>query len=229
MTVSKLGPSSGEAAATAVAETAGFGNDLTKKKISDFDDMTTSHGISSSIKTPTSTTTTTSRTTSSKTSDSSNVEGDKKGTLSEWAEDDAIKKPIRKLGPKMNPVYKTVRAFVWATYFVLGATLISMTQVMAIPLSILAPGVYRRHMKRTTVYFGALMLKMNELFAPSDIILTGDESIREIVKVYQGKRIHHHQHQKSTSDCNGNENKDDGNEKYHPDETLLDLPDRLIF
>ncbi|KAK3840864.1 MAG: acyltransferase-domain-containing protein [Linnemannia gamsii] len=82
----------------------------------------------------------------------------------------------------MNPVYKTLRAFAWALYFNLGASLISMTQVLSLPLAVIAPGVYRRHINRTEGHFGAFLLKMNQLFAPSDIVLTGDESIRGIVK-----------------------------------------------
>ncbi|KAK3836500.1 MAG: acyltransferase-domain-containing protein [Linnemannia elongata] len=82
----------------------------------------------------------------------------------------------------MNPVYKTLRALAWALYFNLGASLISMTQVLSLPLAVIAPGVYRRHINRTEGHFGAFLLKMNQLFAPSDIVLTGDESIRGIVK-----------------------------------------------
>ncbi|KAG0082820.1 hypothetical protein BGZ92_011375, partial [Podila epicladia] len=86
------------------------------------------------------------------------------------------------VGPKMNPVYKVFRGLLWALYFNLGASLISMTQVLSLPLAILAPGVYRRHINRTEGHFGAFLLKMNQLFAPSDIVLTGDESIQGLVK-----------------------------------------------
>jgi hypothetical protein len=111
----------------------------------------------------------------------------------------------------MNPIYKGLRALVWAVYFNLGATLISMTQILSLPLAVLAPGVYRRHIKRTSGHFGSLLLRMNQLFAPSDIVLTGDESIKGIVKVYQGKQL---------------KGDDGGKSKY---EFLLDMPDRLVL
>ncbi|OAQ31664.1 hypothetical protein K457DRAFT_71460 [Linnemannia elongata AG-77] len=103
----------------------------------------------------------------------------------------------------MNPVYKTLRAFAWALYFNLGASLISMTQVLSLPLAVIAPGVYHRHINRTEGHFGAFLLKMNQLFAPSDIVLTGDESIRGITV------------------------KDE--ETYGKEETILDMPERMIF
>ncbi|KAF9128307.1 hypothetical protein BGW39_005179 [Mortierella sp. 14UC] len=126
-------------------------------------------------------------------------------------------------GPKMNPVYKSLRAFAWALYFNLGASLISMTQVLSLPLAVIAPGVYRRHINRTEGHFGAFLLKMNQLFAPSDIVLTGDESIRGIVKVYKGQQLQH-----ATS--NSKEVKDGEKEHvYGKEETILDMPDRMIF
>ncbi|GJJ76380.1 hypothetical protein EMPS_08739 [Entomortierella parvispora] len=108
----------------------------------------------------------------------------------------------RVLGPKMNPVYKGVRAFFWVLYFNLGASLISMTQILSLPLAILAPGVYRRHINRTEGHFGAFLLKMNQLFAPSDFVLTGDASIRGILN--KAKTEEHQQ-------------------------TVLDMPERMIF
>lgn len=122
----------------------------------------------------------------------------------------------------MNPVYKTLRAFAWALYFNLGASLISMTQVLSLPLAVIAPGVYHRHINRTEGHFGAFLLKMNQLFAPSDIVLTGDESIRGIVKVYKGRRL---QHGKDAKD--GETVKDE--ETYGKEETILDMPERMIF
>lgn len=86
-----------------------------------------------------------------------------------------------------------------------------MTQILSLPLAVLAPGVYRRHIKRTSGHFGSLLLRMNQLFAPSDIVLTGDESIKGIVKVYQGKQL---------------KGDDGGKSKY---EFLLDMPDRLVL
>lgn len=108
----------------------------------------------------------------------------------------------RVLGTKMNPVYKGVRAFFWALYFNLGASLISMTQILSLPLAILAPGMYRRHINRTEGHFGAFLLKMNQLFAPSDFVLTGDASIRGILN--KAKTEEHQQ-------------------------TVLDMPERMIF
>ncbi|KAF9191098.1 hypothetical protein BGZ51_007807, partial [Haplosporangium sp. Z 767] len=129
------------------------------------------------------------------------------------------------LGPKMNPIYKGIRALIWALYMNLGASLISMTQVLSLPLALIAPGVYRRHISRTEGHFGALLLKMNQLFAPSDIILTGDESIRGIVKVYQGQRI---QRGVNGDVKDGNNSISNDDEKLKGD-TLLDMPDRMIF
>lgn len=119
----------------------------------------------------------------------------------------------------MNPVYKTLRAFAWALYFNLGASLISMTQVLSLPLAVIAPGVYRRHINRTEGHFGAFLLKMNQLFAPSDIVLTGDESIRGIVKVYKGRRLQHGKDSDKVKD----------EETYDEEETILDMPERMIF
>ncbi|KAF9290242.1 hypothetical protein BGZ68_007590 [Mortierella alpina] len=119
----------------------------------------------------------------------------------------------RRLGPKMNPIYKGLRAFVWALYFNLGASLISITQVLSLPLALIAPKVYQWHITKTQGHFGAFLLKMNQLFAPSDIVLTGDESVRGIVKVYQGRRL-----------------KDTG-EAYsgHGEDIILDMPERMVF
>lgn len=123
----------------------------------------------------------------------------------------------------MNPVYKTIRAFAWALYFNLGASLISMTQVLSLPLAVIAPGMYRRHINRTEGHFGAFLLKMNQLFAPSDIVLTGDESIRGIVKVYKGRRLQH-------GSKDGEKVKDeDEKTTYGEEETILDMPERMIF
>jgi hypothetical protein len=123
----------------------------------------------------------------------------------------------------MNPVYKTIRAFAWALYFNLGASLISMTQVLSLPLAVIAPGVYRRHINRTEGHFGAFLLKMNQLFAPSDIVLTGDESIRGIVKVYKGRRLQY-------GSKDGEKVKDeDETTTYSEEETILDMPERMIF
>ncbi|KAG0049727.1 hypothetical protein BGZ83_005434, partial [Gryganskiella cystojenkinii] len=108
----------------------------------------------------------------------------------------------RILGPKMNPVFKGVRAFFWALYFNLGASLISMTQILSLPLAILAPGIYRRHINRTEGHFGAFLLKMNQLFAPSDFVLTGDASIRGILNKTKTDELQ---------------------------QTVLDMPERMIF
>ncbi|KAG0244360.1 hypothetical protein BGX31_009298 [Mortierella sp. GBA43] len=159
----------------------------------------------------TTTTTTTTRTTSAKTTPAPNgpAKKDKQDV------EDANKKPRPKLGPKMNPIYKGVRAIAWALYFNLGATLISMTQIASLPLKVLAPGLYHRHIKMTCGHFGALLLRMNQLFAPSDIVLTGDESIKGIVKMYQGKLL------------KGQE--DGGKHSHNKDDFLLDMPDRLVL
>ncbi|KAF9437284.1 hypothetical protein BGZ76_001346 [Entomortierella beljakovae] len=170
-----------------------------------------SSGIST---TTTSTTTTTTRTTSSS---SSKVESNStKSAIPVDDNDEAKKQRPRKLGPKLNPVYKGLRAFIWAMYFNLGATIISMTQVFSLPLKVIAPGLYHRHIKRTCGHFGAFLLRVNELFAPSEFILTGDESVRGIVKVYKGKNL------KKDGDA-------DNNKKYREDEILLDMPERLVL
>ncbi|KAF9364931.1 hypothetical protein BGX34_012038 [Mortierella sp. NVP85] len=158
-----------------------------------------------SVFTTTTTTTTTTRTTATSNASSKNA-----AKHDQDSADDA-KRSRPKLGPKMNPIYKGLRALVWALYFNLGATLISMTQILSLPLAVLAPGVYRRHIKRTSGHFGSLLLRMNQLFAPSDIVLTGDESIKGIVRVYQGKQL---------------KGEDGGKSKY---EFLLDMPDRLVL
>ncbi|KAG0344044.1 hypothetical protein BGZ54_005985, partial [Gamsiella multidivaricata] len=129
-----------------------------------------------------------------------------------------LKRPARKLGPKMNPIYKGFRTLLWALYFNLGASLISMTQVLSLPLALIAPGVYHRHINKTEGHFGAFLLKMNQLFAPSDIILTGDESVRGVVKVYKGRQLK-----------DGKEDGENKTTKYGKDETLLNLPDRLVL
>ncbi|KAF9114304.1 hypothetical protein BGX27_011205 [Mortierella sp. AM989] len=159
---------------------------------------------STSVNTSTSTiTTTTTRITSSKKETSTTIKSD------DSIDRDSAKKPRRKLGPKVNPVYKGLRAFVWALYFNMGCTLVSMTQVFSLPLALIAPGAYYCHIKRTAGHFGAFLTRMNQVFAPSDIILTGDESVRGIVKVYKGKNL------KGGKDST--------------DETLLDMPDRLVL
>ncbi|KAG0327340.1 hypothetical protein BGZ99_007810 [Dissophora globulifera] len=128
------------------------------------------------------------------------------------ADPNAEKEPPRKLGPKMNPVYKGLRALVWALYFNLGATLISLTQVLSLPLLLIAPSLYHLHIKRTKGHFGAFLLKMNQLFAPSDFVLTGDKSVKDIVKVYRGGA------------SNG-----DGTHKHGLQDILLDMPERCVF
>ncbi|KAI8606334.1 acyltransferase-domain-containing protein [Dissophora ornata] len=193
MTVAKLEPSAGGIGST--SPLASF-----SPPASPFSSKET---VQSSITTTTTTTTTTSSNVSSK---KSTGKTPKNKHDDPDAEEDSVKKPIRKLGPKMNPVYKGLRALVWALYFDLGASLISMTQVLSLPLALIAPGVYHRHIKRTEGHFGAFLLKMNQLFAPSDIILTGDESIKGIVKAHRGDASNH-----STNDI------------------LLDMPDRCIF
>ncbi|KAG0011209.1 hypothetical protein BGZ80_000844, partial [Entomortierella chlamydospora] len=175
---------------------------------------------STSVNTSTTTTTTTTRTTSSSPSPSPSKRDSStektKNKHDDRDDPDFHKKPPRKLGPKLNPVYKGLRALAWVLYFDLGSTLISMTQVLSLPLSLIAPGVYYRHIKRTAGHFGAFLLRMNQLFAPSDIILTGDESVKGIVKVYQGKNLKDNKDDETTS-------------KHSADETLLDMPERLVL
>ncbi|KAF9553721.1 hypothetical protein BGW38_009364, partial [Lunasporangiospora selenospora] len=127
------------------------------------------------------------------------------------------KRIARKVGPKMNPIYKGVRALVWALYFNLGASLVSMSQILSLPLAIVAPGLYHRHIRRTEGHFGALLVKMNQLFAPSDVILTGDASINGIVK---RSTLRHRQ-----SEAKSNE------EEYDTENGIveLDMPERMIL
>ncbi|KAF9409415.1 hypothetical protein BGZ94_001963 [Podila epigama] len=170
--------------------------------------------------TATKTTTTTKTTTSTSTTATSNdSKSGKKHPSSSGAA----------LGPKMNPVYKAVRGLLWALYFNLGASLISVTQVLSLPLSIIAPGVYRRHINRTEGHFGAFLLKMNQLFAPSDIIVTGDESVRGLIqRPFKGL--------KESDNGGGHVMVDkDGKEKLQlkqtvlGEEVFLDMPERLIL
>ncbi|KAF9332244.1 hypothetical protein BG006_004898 [Podila minutissima] len=126
------------------------------------------------------------------------------------------------VGPKMNPVYKAFRGLLWALYFNLGASLISMTQVLSLPLAILAPGVYRRHINRTEGHFGAFLLKMNQLFAPSDIVLTGDESIQGLVKQpFKGLK-------EGSLDKDGKESLQ-LKQGLLDEEVFLDMPERLVL
>ncbi|KAF9392776.1 hypothetical protein CPB97_010152 [Podila verticillata] len=126
------------------------------------------------------------------------------------------------VGRKMNPVYKAFRGLLWALYFNLGASLISMTQVLSLPLAILAPGVYRRHINRTEGHFGAFLLKMNQLFAPSDIVLTGDESIRGLVKQpFKGLK-------EGSVDKDGKESLQ-LKQGLLDEEVFLDMPERLVL
>ncbi|KAF8983880.1 hypothetical protein BGZ46_009337 [Entomortierella lignicola] len=198
MTVAKLEPSSGDS----INSISPPESPLTLKK-----DV-----YSSSVSPSATSTTTTTRITSSKNISSTTTDSKRDDSV----DNDSAKKPPRKLGPKMNPVYKFLRAFAWAMYFDLGATLISMTQVLSLPLTLIAPGVYYRHIKRTAGHFGAFLLRMNQLFAPSDIILTGDESVKGIIKVYQGKHLKGGKDGEAAS-------------KHKADETLLDMPDRLVL
>lgn len=156
--------------------------------------------------TTTSTTTTTTTTTSASTK----------------SEDSPKKKTGPAVGRKMNPVYKAFRGLLWALYFNLGASLISMTQVLSLPLAILAPGVYRQHINRTEGHFGAFLLKMNQLFAPSDIVLTGDESIRGLVKQpFKGLK-------EGSVDKDGKESLQ-LKQGLLDEEVFLDMPERLVL
>ncbi|KAF9357781.1 hypothetical protein BGX26_003089 [Mortierella sp. AD094] len=209
MTVTKLDPASGGGGISSISPP--------DSPLSSKTDV-----YSTSVNTSTTTATATTRiisSSSSSSSSSSKKDSSAKTTTNKHDDPDdpdSNKNPRRKLGPKLNPVYKGLRALAWAMYFDLGATLISMTQVLSLPLALIAPGVYYRHIKRTAGHFGAFLLRMNQLFAPSDIILTGDESVRGIVKVYQGKNL------KSNKD-------DEATSKHSAGETLLDMPDRLVL
>ncbi|KAI1320101.1 hypothetical protein EDD11_002073 [Mortierella claussenii] len=214
MTVAKLdlpgtGPGEGGVVTEAILSSSpsdAFSSPLSAKQSPEL-----SAGADFSGKFTTTTTTTTTRITSTKTNGSSTQS---KSKYDDSDDPDKIKHPVRKLGPKMNPIYKGLRALAWALYFNLGASLVSLTQVLSLPLLVIAPGVYHRHIKRTEGHFGALLLKMNQIFAPSDIVLTGDESVRGIVKVYNGRRV------------KGN---DDEQGTLRGDETLLDIPERVIL
>ncbi|KAF9547749.1 hypothetical protein EC957_007914 [Mortierella hygrophila] len=225
MTVAKLDPNNADGGIDVLSPTAGFSpplSPLSNKKSSSFSSSTTS--------TTTTTTTTfttennkTAPTTTTHTETTKTTTNGKSGNTKyevfdkETGEKVQRSRPLQ--GPKMNPVYKALRAFAWALYFNLGASLISMTQVLSLPLAVIAPGVYRRHINRTEGHFGAFLLKMNQFFAPSDIVLTGDESIRGIVKVYKGRRLQHGK--------DGEKVKDE--KTYGKEETILDMPERMIF
>ncbi|KAI9240129.1 MAG: acyltransferase-domain-containing protein [Podila humilis] len=138
------------------------------------------------------------------------------------SEESSKKNSSPAVGRKMNPIYKAFRGLLWALYFNLGASLISMTQVLSLPLAILAPGVYRRHINRTEGHFGAFLLKMNQLFAPSDIVLTGDESIRGLVKQpFKGLK-------EGSVDKDGKESLQ-LKQGLLDEEVFLDMPERLVL
>ncbi|KAF9132072.1 hypothetical protein BGX30_012795 [Mortierella sp. GBA39] len=223
MTVAKLDPNNADGGIEVLSPTAAFSpplSPLSSKKNSSFSSSTT-----------TTTTTTTSTTENNKTAPTTTTHtkttktttngkgGNTKYEVFDKETGEKVHRSHPLQGPKMNPVYKTLRAFVWALYFNLGASLISMTQVLSLPLAVIAPGVYRRHINRTEGHFGAFLLKMNQFFAPSDIVLTGDESIRGIVKVYKGRRLQHGK--------DGEKVKDE--KTYGEEETILDMPERMIF
>ncbi|KAG0214292.1 hypothetical protein BGX28_002400 [Mortierella sp. GBA30] len=224
MTVAKLDPSAGGASGP-VSPTAAF-----SPPASLHSEQKGIYSTTTATTTTTTTTTTTiadTKTSSSTNSSTTTLRDDSKSAEAETetdknkekVKDDRKSSPQpRRLGPKMNPIYKGLRALVWALYFNLGASLISMTQVLSLPLALIAPGVYRRHINRTEGHFGAFLLKMNQLFAPSDIVLTGDESVRGIVKVYQGRRLKH--------DGKKEEEKENS---AKGDDILLDMPERMIF
>ncbi|KAF9937527.1 hypothetical protein BGZ67_001204 [Mortierella alpina] len=166
-----------------------------------------------SATTTTTTTTTTTKTSSSNNSSSATLMDESTTTTHHSETSSKTSSHPRRLGPKMNPIYKGLRAIVWALYFNLGASLISMTQVLSMPLALIAPRVYHWHISKTQGHFGAFLLRMNQLFAPSDIVLTGDESVRGIVKVYQGRNLK------------------EAGEAYsgHGDDVILDMPERMVF
>ncbi|KAG9323844.1 hypothetical protein KVV02_007854 [Mortierella alpina] len=166
-----------------------------------------------SATTTTTTTSTTIKTSSSNNSSSATLMDESTTTTHHSETSSKTSSHPRRLGPKMNPIYKGLRAIVWALYFNLGASLISMTQVLSMPLALIAPRVYHWHISKTQGHFGAFLLRMNQLFAPSDIVLTGDESVRGIVKVYQGRNLK------------------EAGEAYsgHGDDIILDMPERMVF
>ncbi|KAG0349054.1 hypothetical protein BG004_002254 [Podila humilis] len=169
----------------------------------------------------TTTTTTTITSTSSSTSANGNpTSASRTGSLTSTVKETSSG-PLP--GPKMNPAYKAFRGLLWALYFNLGASLISMTQVLSLPLAILAPGVYRRHINRTEGHFGAFLLKMNQLFAPSDIVLTGDESIRGLVQRPSNKDT-----QAGTVDKDGKEHLQ-LRQTVLDEEVFLNMPERLVL
>ncbi|KAG0370305.1 hypothetical protein BGX24_002063 [Mortierella sp. AD032] len=238
MTVAKLDPNNtGDGGIDVLNPTAAFSppvSPLSNKKNDSFSSSTTT---TSTTTTKTTTTvsdnnntapTTTKHTSTTKTTTTNGngnpAKGNAKYEVFDKETGEKVQRSHPMKGPKMNPVYKTLRAFAWALYFNLGASLISMTQVLSLPLAVIAPGVYRRHINRTEGHFGAFLLKMNQLFAPSDIVLTGDESIRGIVKVYKGRRLQH-----SDSSSKDGEKKDGKEEVYGKEETILDMPERMIF
>ncbi|KAF9573185.1 hypothetical protein EC968_008927 [Mortierella alpina] len=172
-------------------------------------------GIYSTSTTTTTTTTSTTVKTSSSNNSSSATLMDESTTTTHHSETSSkTASQPRRLGPKMNPIYKGLRAIVWAFYFNLGASLISITQVLSLPLALIAPRLYHWHITKTQGHFGAFLLRMNQLFAPSDIVLTGDESVRGIVKVYQGRNL-----------------KEEAREAYsgHGEDIILDMPERMVF
>ncbi|KAF9106865.1 hypothetical protein BGX29_008282 [Mortierella sp. GBA35] len=226
MTVAKLEPNNADGGIDVLSPSAAFSPPTTplSSKNNSFSSATTTTTTTTTAtngKTaPTSTNTTR---TSSSTSTTNGVSNNKHEVFDkEIGEKVQKSRPLS--GPKMNPVYKGLRAFVWALYFNLGASLISMTQVLSLPLAVIAPGVYRRHINRTEGHFGAFLLKMNQLFAPSDIVLTGDESIRGIVKVHKGQRV---VHGKGGEKEKGE--KEEERKKYGQEVTILDMPERMIF
>ncbi|KAG0270480.1 hypothetical protein BGZ95_001675 [Linnemannia exigua] len=235
MTVAKLDPNNnGDGGVEVLNPTAAFSpplSPLSNKKNSSFSSSTTTTTATTTKTTitvsdnKTAPTTTTHTSTTKTTTTNGNGHPAKANAKYEVFDKETGEKVLRsrpRKGPKMNPVYKSLRAFAWALYFNLGASLISMTQVLSLPLAVIAPGVYRRHINRTEGHFGAFLLKMNQLFAPSDIVLTGDESIRGIVKVYKGRRLQH-------SDSSNKDGVKEEEEAYGKEETILDMPERMIF
>ncbi|KAF9955344.1 hypothetical protein BGZ70_010264, partial [Mortierella alpina] len=206
MTVAKLDPGTTTGSISTSASFTPPTTPLTQRK-----------GIYSATTTTTTTTTTTSsstRTPSSSNSSSATLMDESTTTTTHHSETSSkTSSHPRRLGPKMNPIYKGLRAIVWAFYFNLGASLISITQVLSLPLALIAPGVYQWHITKTQGHFGAFLLRMNQLFAPSDIVLTGDESVRGIVKVYKGRNL-----------------KEAGEPGIgHGEEIILDMPERMVF
>ncbi|KAF9903149.1 hypothetical protein EC991_004132 [Linnemannia zychae] len=231
MTVAKLDPNNnGDGGIEVLSPTAAFSppvSPLSNKKSNSFSSTTTTTTTTTTTasenKTAPTTTTYSTTTKTTTTNGNTTTKGNAKYEVFDKETGEKVHRSRPLKGPKMNPFYKSLRAFAWALYFNLGASLISMTQVLSLPLAVIAPGVYRRHINRTEGHFGAFLLKMNQLFAPSDIVLTGDESIRGIVKVYKGKRLQH-------SDNSGKDVKDgEKDQVYGKEETILDMPERMIF